>query len=259
MRKFERMPLRRGDGGIVDHVGLSKPLDPSLQAGRSQPGKFRYRLHVDVERIEKETAVREVRAWLRRPIIEQSMQRIEADAGGSEISGKVDERAQIGEVAVAPIAGRAHAVELHRQDPHPLRRGLATLISTMRTDDEGCILDQLTGWGRCRNTKAEGADGQLLRQHQQGRNIVPLGNQLIRKDLPPERQARCRRHPYAAIALGTQHDGPWQHSRGEFTFGRDGVEQSSKNIRFDGPQTPEPVPILRLYPPKSRAFEKSGP
>jgi hypothetical protein len=65
----------RGGGGIVDHVGISKPTI-FLQAGRSQPGKFRYRLHVDAERIEKETAVREVRAWLRRPIIEQSMRRL---------------------------------------------------------------------------------------------------------------------------------------------------------------------------------------
>ncbi len=103
-----------GDAAIIDQLSIPKRLDLPLQPGRRKAGKFRNRLHVDIERIEKEAAVRRIG---RRVVIEQRMQRIEADAGGAEFASKVDQAGEIGEIAVAPIAPRAHAIELHCQRP----------------------------------------------------------------------------------------------------------------------------------------------
>src|SRR5687768_14192234 len=46
------------------------------------------------------------------------VQRIHADHGGAHAGGELDQRAQVAEVAHAPVARRAHAVELHREAPH---------------------------------------------------------------------------------------------------------------------------------------------
>ena len=45
------------------------------------------------------------------------MQRIEPDAVGAELACEFDQALQVSEIAHAPIACRAHAVELHRDQP----------------------------------------------------------------------------------------------------------------------------------------------
>ena len=45
------------------------------------------------------------------------MQRIEADAVSAEMMGKLDQAFEVGEIADPPIARRADAVELHREQP----------------------------------------------------------------------------------------------------------------------------------------------
>ena len=47
------------------------------------------------------------------------VQRIDADGRGAEPGGRLDQRAQIAEVADPPVARRAHAVELHHEAPDP--------------------------------------------------------------------------------------------------------------------------------------------
>ena len=45
------------------------------------------------------------------------MQRIEADAVRAQVMGKLDQALEVGKIAHAPVACRAHAVQLHRQEP----------------------------------------------------------------------------------------------------------------------------------------------
>ena len=45
------------------------------------------------------------------------MQRIDADHAGAQARGELDQRAQVGEIADAPVALGAHAVELNHEPP----------------------------------------------------------------------------------------------------------------------------------------------
>ena len=168
IRKPEGPYLRIDDQGIIDRVGASKIPDALLQRGDSQARKFRHCRKVDVQGVEKQTAAREIRTWLRGSIIEQGVQRVEPYAGGAEIGGKIDEREEIGEVAVAPITGRADAVKLHGERPHPLRRGCTALTAPIRTNNERSLLAPFDGRAGCRYTQAERAGRQVLRNSQQG-------------------------------------------------------------------------------------------
>ena len=60
------------------------------------------------------------------------MQRIEPDAGRPQRGGEFDQVREIGEIAVAPIAARAHPIELRRQRPGPSRRAIGALIGLLR-------------------------------------------------------------------------------------------------------------------------------
>ena len=141
----ERSRLRFRDRGVVHHRRPAQRPDSLLQAGSAQTGKFRHRLQVDVKRIEEEAAAREIRARLRRPIVEQRVQRVEPDGGCAEIGRKIDESEQVGEIAMAPIAAGTYAVKLHVERPHPPRRYLPALICARVTDDERCLFGAAVG------------------------------------------------------------------------------------------------------------------
>ena len=80
--------------------------------------EFLDRLDVDIERIEEQPAVRRVRTAGRAgPVIELRVQRIESDARAAKVGNDFQQVGEIAEIAVAPVAPRAHAIELHRQDP----------------------------------------------------------------------------------------------------------------------------------------------
>src|SRR5207245_9353732 len=76
------------------------------------PRVFRCRLHVEIEEGEREAARRAAGTGLRR------MQRAHAADRGAARGRELDQRAQIAEVADAPVPLRAHAVELHHEAPH---------------------------------------------------------------------------------------------------------------------------------------------
>ena len=105
----------RGDADIVDDIALpaAAPAPPVVGVRL----KFGDLLDVDIERVEKQPAVRRIGAAVARPVVEQRMQRIEADAVGAELCGQLDQAFEIGEIANPPIARRADAVELDRQQP----------------------------------------------------------------------------------------------------------------------------------------------
>ncbi len=86
----QRAPFQFGDRDIVDDVALSQPGEGVAIAVKIAGLEFRQSFDVDVERIQKQPAVRRIGAAIGRPVIEQSMQRIEADAIGSQSGGEFD-------------------------------------------------------------------------------------------------------------------------------------------------------------------------
>ncbi len=65
------------------------------------------------------------------------MQRVDAHDRGAEAGGELDQRAQVAEVADAPVARRAQAVELHHEAPHPaaFREDLGLMAGAFRDGD----------------------------------------------------------------------------------------------------------------------------
>src|SRR4051812_19648503 len=45
------------------------------------------------------------------------MKRVDADSGRAEACGELDQTPQVAEIADAPVARRAHAIELHHEAP----------------------------------------------------------------------------------------------------------------------------------------------
>ena len=115
-RRSQRAPFQSGDGDIVDNVAL-------LSAGRARRCcagiglKIAKLFDVDIERVEKQPAVGRIWAAIGRAVVEQRMQRIEADAVGAQMIGKFDQPFKIGEIANSPVARRADAIKLDREQP----------------------------------------------------------------------------------------------------------------------------------------------
>src|SRR3974390_1359478 len=98
---------------IIDKLGLAKRRDLYLQPADIEFGKLWDRLHVDIERIYVEVAVWRILDRAFRPLRKERVQRIEADATRTESGRDRDEIGEVGEVTDAPVALRAHSVQLH--------------------------------------------------------------------------------------------------------------------------------------------------
>ena len=59
-----------------------------------------------------------------RPIIEQYVQRIKADASASPARGQFDQRSEIREISDPPVAWREQAIQLNSQNPGAIDRAL---------------------------------------------------------------------------------------------------------------------------------------
>ena len=94
--------ISAGDGDIIDD--LARPQRCERVAGPGIEIKFRQLFDVDIERIEKQPAVGRIRAAIAGTIVEQRVQRIEADAVSAKMRGEFDHAFEIGEIADAPIA-----------------------------------------------------------------------------------------------------------------------------------------------------------
>src|SRR5262249_42314700 len=105
------------------------------------------------------------------------------------------------------------------------------------------------------HTQAECADRQLRRNCQHGRCGRALGNLLLRKYLPPQRQPFRRGELQAAIVARANDDDPGEHSLPEFALALQRAEQSRKHRRLDDTQAPAAIPILGLETPNRRALE----
>ena len=87
---------------VVDNLGLAQLRHFAVLEDAGE---------LDVERVQRVAARRAVGAHAAR------VQRVHADDAGAELRTELDERAQIAEVADAPVPGGAHAVELHHEAP----------------------------------------------------------------------------------------------------------------------------------------------
>src|SRR5262245_3719440 len=188
VRKRKRTHLRLRHALVIDDVLFSKAFDRVLQTGRVRAGKFRNRIHVDVERVEKEAAVRGIWARVLGPIIEQGVQRVEPDSRGTQIGGNVNQGGKIAEVAMPPIAPRPNSVKLHRERPHPTRSGPISLIRAIPTNDQADRSEERPRRTRDGDAQTEDAILRDRRQRQHGRYAFSLGNPPLRKDFPAQRQ-----------------------------------------------------------------------
>ena len=111
----QRPPLQAGDADIIDDIACPQRRQRLACFGIGL--KFGKLFNVDIERVEKQPAVRRIRAAVARAVVEQGVQRIEADAVGAEMIGEFDQAGEVGEVAHAPVARGADAVKLDREQP----------------------------------------------------------------------------------------------------------------------------------------------
>ena len=95
-------------------------------------GMARNCLDIDIERIEKITAVRRVGTCLLCAIEKQCMKRVKPDAGCAGLGRDAKERRKVGKVAMTPILGRTNTVKLDRQNPVPLSIALMGRIERRR-------------------------------------------------------------------------------------------------------------------------------
>src|SRR6267142_1700413 len=134
---FTNFLTARDRGSRYSRGQLSQPAPegpgPHQPLRRSALRVFRDRFDVEIEEVERQTARRAVRAALRR------VQWIDADHRRAARGGELDQRAQVAEVADAPVALRAHAVELHHEAPHaPALREEAGLAAAARLELDLC-------------------------------------------------------------------------------------------------------------------------
>jgi hypothetical protein len=115
--------LGMGDADVSDHVRRAQRVNFLVESSRRGAREFRNRLDVDIERIEIQPAVGCVGAGPFGAFRKQCVERIQADPGGATRRREADELLEIAEIAVSPVASRAHRVELHGKRP---KIGVAT-------------------------------------------------------------------------------------------------------------------------------------
>src|ERR1700730_2064947 len=255
MRKLKTVQLGLGYATVVDGVLASQPRELLLQAASFDAWKLRYRFHVDVKRVEEKSAVGKIRTRFLRLIVKPGVQRVEPDARGAEIGSKIDEGKEIGKIAMAPIAQRPHPVKLNCQPPHPPLRSRVALIRLPRTNNERRFLAELTLRSHHCNAQTKDAVWQVQAQRHEGRGILPLGNLLIRKDFPVERQPFGGGQADIGNGAAANDDRARQYPPQRILVVGKDSEQAGKDLRLDLAQLPESVPILSFDPHPSRALK----
>jgi hypothetical protein len=120
-----RSPQRRNfyprHAFVVDQFGRAQPRQFVRKTQFGDAGKSRCGRHVDIERIQKQPAVRRVGTGILGTLGEQGMEWIEADAGGAKVGGQSHKRREVAEIPMAPVRPRPHGVELDGQEPMTAR------------------------------------------------------------------------------------------------------------------------------------------
>src|SRR5260221_85194 len=124
---LEQRTLDRRDALVVDQRRGAQCREVFLEArigdASARLGALRETidaLDVEIEQVEEQAARRRVRTEALWRLGEHRVQRVEPDRLGAQRPGAARQLGQIGEIADAPAARRAHAVELHRDAPDAL-------------------------------------------------------------------------------------------------------------------------------------------
>src|ERR1700730_2275296 len=102
--------LHRSDLVIVDQHGTAESRNLVVKAAGFESWEFRYGVEVDVKWIEEQSTTWRIRARLPG---RQRVQRIQSHACCSNLGGDLNQKSQIGEIAVSPIVVRTDRIELH--------------------------------------------------------------------------------------------------------------------------------------------------
>lgn len=167
-------------------------------------------------------------------IIEQDMQRIEPDAVGAELLGEPDQAGQIGEIADAPIAVGADAVELHGEQPAAVE---IAAEGALGRHDHRHLFRRTSGIGQRQPVIAERqaigpGDHRLAR-------LALRDGIAIAGDFPLQRRRADGRELGARIAQRTNHDRPTDKAVDPLL--RQGVEDGFERLGRGGPQLSEGI------------------
>jgi hypothetical protein len=103
-RKAQCAPFQLGNADIVDGIARSQPVDVFTARGENAAMKFREFFDVDIECIQEQPAVRRIWAAIGGAVVEQCVQRIEADTVCAQMPCEFDQAREVSEVPDAPVA-----------------------------------------------------------------------------------------------------------------------------------------------------------
>ena len=131
---------------------------------------------------------------------------------------------------------------------------MPALIRAIPTNDQAGGLGPIIAGARHCDAQLEHA---ILRdgQRQQRRCAFALCNFLRGEDFPAQRLPLGSGQAQGLLSILTHEDGPRQHALGPIAGGSERVEDSNKNLRLDGPQMSEPIPIFGIHTQTPCTFE----
>ncbi len=185
------------------------------------------------------------------------MQRVEPDAGCAKIGSKIDQRAQVGKVAMTPIAARPDRVKLHCQQPHPPWRSVSALVRSIGCHDQRRSLGQGTTGGLDRDLEAKDTLGKVARQAEHGRKPLALGNPALGTDLPPKRQTAGDGQEDALIGFTPHYDRAGKHPFRCVAARDKYIEELRQHCGLYRAQMPKGIAVFRLKTPPSCVFENT--
>src|SRR4029077_3407817 len=106
--------LHRRDLVIVEQLGTAENRNLVVKAAGFESREFRYGVEVDVKWIEEQSTTGRIRARLPG---RQRMQRIQSHTCRPNLGGDLNQKSQIGEIAVSPIVVRTDRIKLHGKEP----------------------------------------------------------------------------------------------------------------------------------------------
>ena len=141
---LEERQLEACDRGVIHELCVARRLQRRLKLRRAHArqnvralARIAHRFDVDIEHVQKKARRRAVRTRVRGIVRKQSVQGIHADHAGAAMAPLLDDRAQVREIAHAPVALRAQRIELQRRSPYAAAAGEGRgQIAALRSDHE---------------------------------------------------------------------------------------------------------------------------
>jgi hypothetical protein len=181
-RRSQRAPFQGGYRRVIDQFALPQLGNGAAPAGEGTGGKLGNSFDVDIERVEKQPAIRRVGAAIAGSVIEQSVQRVETDPVRSQLPRKLDQLFEVGKIPHPPVTRRADTIELDGEQP----AAVEVAGKRPRGDDQRRFLADPCGIGEMQPV---GALGQIRRPGDDAITGFTLRDNLnIGNDFPMHRQ-----------------------------------------------------------------------